>query len=169
MKKTLRDALPVSSWEWKPIVWICKNCHVYTWATFLLRYFFTYFEYVNIGFGVQRLHIFIFERNNRSVSTERTTTHLKEWADKNLKIMYKCKPYQCFILYSKQWMHIYILWFAKVEKILKLLGQMGYEVVFWYMEHTVEVRGVVWSERWLESFIQFTALNILLFFSVFRA
>lgn len=40
-------------------------------------------------------------------------------------------------------MHIYILWFAKVEKVLKLLGQMGYEVDFWYMEHTVEIRGVV--------------------------
>lgn len=64
-------------------------------------------------------------------STERVATHLL-WKNGYIKPSSLCidaNTLRGFVSYSKQLMHICIVWFAKVEKII-LLGQMGDEVVF---------------------------------------
>lgn len=71
--------------------------------------------------------------------------------------------------FSRLLMRICYLWFAEVEKngIIRLSGRLG---SFLLDGTNCGRNGVVLSEGWFNSFVQFTVLNILIFlFPLFRA
>lgn len=71
--------------------------------------------------------------------------------------------------FSRLLMHICSVWFSEVEKngIIRLSGRSG---SFLLDRTNCGCNGVVLSEGWFNSFVQFSALNILIFlFPLFRA
>lgn len=97
-------------------------------------------------FDVQRCNSTLFGggmgRNNLSVfwcdqlkEPWNTTSLLKEWLDKKIKITYRSWCYQWFGSFSKQLIHICFVWFPKIKKneVIRLKGWLGRLFVFYFL------------------------------------